>query len=307
MPPYLACIPMSKIHYDHCPVCGGSKLEDFLDLNDYSISNEDFSLVRCGDCGFILTQDMPDAQEIGPYYKSDEYISHSDTQKGLVNRIYHIVRAVMLQKKAQMVEIVSGVRKGSLLDIGTGLAYFPQQMQSRGWTVEGLEQDAEAREAAAKRFDFTVHAPEELYKMEKREFDVISLWHVLEHVHDLEGYMKAIRANLKDEGTLVIALPNSDSPDAKHYKNYWAAWDVPRHLWHWNPASFGRFAEKYGFKVIEERPMPMDGFYVSMLSEKYKKSSMQLFRGVYRGKMTWLKSINKAQLSSSVIYFLKKA
>lgn len=298
---------MAKIHLHQCPVCEGSQINDFLNLKDYSISNEDFQLCSCIDCGFIFTQDMPDEENIIPYYKSDVYISHSDTNKGFVNKAYHIIRAIMLQKKSQMVEAVSGRRKGSLLDIGTGLAYFPQQMHSRGWKVEGIEQDTEAREAAAKRFGFEVNSPAHLLKMENRNFDVISLWHVLEHVHNLSGYMKAIHHNLADDGTFVIALPNCASPDAKHYRNYWAAWDVPRHLWHWNPASFELFAKKYGFELIEKKPMPMDGFYVSMLSEKYKKSSLPLFKGIYRGKLTWLKSLNNTDLSSSVIYFLRKS
>lgn len=297
---------MSKIHHQQCPVCDGNNLKKFLDLNDYSISHQDFELFKCDDCGFILTQDFPDQESISPFYKSEDYISHSDTNKGFVNKIYHLVRAIMLQKKSQMVETISGKRKGSLLDIGTGLAYFPQQMKSKGWQVEGIEQDPEAREAATKRFDFVVNPPEELLKMENRNFDVISLWHVLEHVHNLEGYMTAIKNNLSDDGTLVIALPNAASPDAKHYGKFWAAYDVPRHLWHWSPNNFEIFANKYGFQLIEKKPMPMDGFYVSMLSEKYKESSMQLFRGVFRGKMTWLKSLNNNDLSSSVIYFLKK-
>lgn len=298
---------MSQIHIQECPVCGGKDIQKFLQLKDYSISGEDFQLDECRTCGFIMTQDMPDAEAIGPYYKSENYISHSDTNKGFVNKIYHIVRAVMLHKKAEMVEIVSGKKRGSLLDIGTGLAYFPQQMQSKGWKVEGIEQDSEAREAAKQRFDFEVNEPEELLKMENRNFDIISLWHVLEHVHNLDGYMKAIKNNLADDGTLVIALPNPNSPDAKFYRKYWAAWDVPRHLWHWKPETFKRFAEKYGFELIEKKPMPMDGFYVSMLSEKYKGTSMQLFKGIFRGKMTWLKSLNNNDLSSSVIYFLRKS
>lgn len=298
---------MSRINHSQCPVCDGTNLEEFQKNFDYSITREDFELYKCADCGFVLTQDIPDETSIGRYYKSDAYISHSDTTKGFVNKIYHTVRAIMLDKKAKMVEAVSGIRKGKLLDIGTGLAYFPNHMKSRGWQVSGIEQDPEARKSAEQNFGISAEAPEALYKMEGEEFDVISLWHVLEHVHDLAGYMNVIKANLKDEGTLVIALPNQASPDAKYYGKYWAAYDVPRHLWHWNPKTFELFAQKHGFTLIEKRPMPMDGFYVSLLSEKYKKGKMNLFSGFRRGMVTWFKSLNNTDLSSSVIYFLRKS
>ena len=297
---------MSRINHKICPVCGSEHLIEFLNNFDYSISREDFELYKCTHCGFVLTQDVPDEESIGKYYKSDVYISHSDTNKGFINKIYHAIRAIMLDKKAKMIEAISGIRKGKLLDIGTGLAYFPNHMKSRGWQVEGIEQDPEARQSAEDNFGIKAKAPEALYQMEKEDFDVISMWHVLEHVHDLEGYMKAIKANLKEDGMLVIALPNMESPDAKHYGKFWAAYDVPRHLWHWNPTTFKKFAEKHGFLLMEKRGMPMDGFYVSLMSEKYKKGKMNLFSGFILGLSTWFKSLNNTDLSSSIIYFLKK-
>ncbi len=297
---------MSNIHLQNCPVCNGTQFQPYLQLKDYSISKEDFTLMECKDCGFVFTHNFPDEKSIAPYYKSEDYISHSDTRKGLVNRIYHVVRAVMLQKKAQMVEVYSSKRKGRLLDIGTGLAYFPEFMKSRGWQVEGIEQDADARQAASKRFDFVVNDVPALLEMKGRDFEVISMWHVLEHVHHLDVYMKTIWENLADDGLFVVAIPNPDSPDAAHYKQYWAAYDVPRHLWHWKPQVFKTFAQKHGFEVVATKPMPMDAFYVSMLSEKYKQASLSFIKGIFWGKMTWWKSLNQPQKSSSVIYFMKK-
>ncbi|MBN2747056.1 MAG: class I SAM-dependent methyltransferase [Bacteroidales bacterium] len=297
---------MSNIKLQNCPVCNETHFQTYLQLKDFSISKEDFTLMECKGCGFIFTDNFPDENSITPYYKSEDYISHSDTQKGLVNRIYHIVRAVMLQKKAQMVETMSAKRKGSLLDIGTGLAYFPQLMQSRGWQVEGIEQDADARQAAAQRFDFVVNDTPALLEMKGRNFDVVTMWHVLEHVHQLDSYMQTIKENLADDGLFVVAIPNPGSPDAEHYKQFWAAYDVPRHLWHWKPEVFKKFALKHGFEVVATKPMPMDAFYVSMLSEKYKRSSLSFVKGVFWGKMTWWKSLNQPEKSSSVIYFMTK-
>jgi len=297
---------MSFIFHGSCPICGNKNLKEFIRTNDYSITKKNFDLYKCSSCGFVLTQNIPNQESIGIYYKSDVYISHSDTNKGLINKIYHVARAIMLDKKAKLVEQISGIRKGKLLDIGTGLGYFPNHIKSRGWQVQGIEQDEQTRNQAIKSFNFKIESPEALYLMNNQEFDIISLWHVLEHVHDLAGYMKAIKSNLKDEGYLVVALPNSSSPDAKYYDKFWAAYDVPRHLWHWNPTTFEQFAIKNGFQLIEKKPMPMDAFYVSLLSEKYKGSNLPIVGGFIHGFITWFKSLNNSDLSSSVIYFLKK-
>lgn len=297
---------MSRINHTECPVCGGNNLNEYIKNFDYSISLEDFDLYKCADCGFILTQDAPAQESIGRYYKSDVYISHSDTNKGIINKIYHSVRAIMLEKKAKMVESISGVKKGKLLDIGTGLAYFPNHMKSLQWDVSAIEQDEDARKSAKKQFGLDIMDAHSVYTLKNGDFDVISMWHVLEHVHDLSGYFKAFKENLKDDGTLVIALPNHNSPDAQHYSRYWAAYDVPRHLWHWNPDTFERMAKKFGFEVFEKRPMHMDGFYVSLMSEKYKHGRMRPLAGFIRGFITYYKSIANTDMSSSVIYFLKK-
>jgi SAM-dependent methyltransferase/rubredoxin len=297
---------MNRINQSKCPVCGSGELNEFMKNYDFSITREDFDLYKCASCGFILTQDAPDEATIGKYYKSDVYISHSDTNKGFVAKLYHIVRAIMLDKKAKAVELISEKRKGSLLDIGTGLGYFPNHMKSRGWQVEGIEQDEETRNKAMDNFGFQINPPAAVYEMKDRNFDVITMWHVLEHVHNLDGYLKSIRDNLSDDGTFVVALPNSDSPDAHYYGKFWAGWDVPRHLWHWNPENFEKFAVKHGFSLIVKKPMPMDGFYVSLLSAKYKGCKIPAVSGFWRGLITWFKSLNNTDLSSSVIYFLKK-
>ncbi len=243
---------------------------------------------------------------MGTYYKSEDYISHSDSKKGLANKLYHLARVIMLEKKHKAIKMVTSLKKGKLLDIGSGTGYFINHMKSVGWEVRGIEQDNDAASYSVNNFGLNVKGPETLYKLEKENFDLITMWHVLEHIHDLDGYMKAIKENLKDNGTLVLALPNNKSIDAKVYGKYWAAWDVPRHIWHFSPETLEVFAKKFGFKIVEKLPMPLDAFYVSMLSEKYKGAKIPIIPGFITGLKAWFKTLNEPMKSSSIIYFLKK-
>lgn len=244
---------------------------------------------------------------MGRYYKSEDYISHSDSKKGIANKLYHVARVLMLEKKLKSIKMVTGLKKGKLLDIGSGTGYFINHIKSAGWDVRGIEQDSDAATYSIKNFGLDVKGPDELYKLENQEFDVITMWHVLEHVHDLDGYMKVIGDNLKNDGTLVLALPNHKSVDAKKYGEFWAAWDVPRHIWHFSPETLEVFAKKYAFKIVHKLPMPLDAFYVSMLSEKYKGAGSPMIPGFVTGIKAWFKTLNDPMKSSSIIYFLKKA
>ena len=257
---------MGVITVKKCPVCGGQDLESFLQVKDHSISGESFEIMRCSDCGLGITQRHPDRDSIDKYYASEDYISHSDTAKGVVNRLYHAVRSFMLGRKQELVD--KHASKGKLLDIGAGTGYFAAHMKGAGWDVIGLEPDEGARQVARENFDLKMNDIAELYNLPDRSFDVVTMWHVLEHVHNLNGDLDEITRVLKLSGTLVIAVPNPTSSDAGKYKEAWAAFDVPRHLWHFSPESMNLLLGNHGFELIETRSMPFDAFYVSMLSEK---------------------------------------
>ena len=224
------------IHYNNCPACGSADIAFVLKAKDETVSREYFEVWQCNNCTLRFTQDVPDANNIGKYYQSSEYISHSNTSKGLVNKLYHSVRSFTLQSKRKLVEQSSGKKTGHLLDIGAGTGAFASSMKKSGWNVTALEPDETARANAKKDFDIELLPASNLFSLPSNSFDVITLWHVLEHVHELHKYLDTFYSLLIEGGTLIIAVPNYTSYDAKSYSEKWAAYDVPRHLYHFSPA-----------------------------------------------------------------------
>ena len=295
------------IHYERCPVCGASTIHPVLEAKDYTVSGETFSIWHCDACTARFTQDVPTKEAIGPYYQSDAYISHSDTKEGLVNRLYHQVREITLQSKRKLVQRASGKTNGHLLDIGCGTGAFLNTMHLSGWTVKGLEPDPGARKVAATRYNLSVDPTDGLFALPPASYDVITLWHVLEHVHDLRPYIDHFRQLLKPDGTLFIAVPNYTSLDAAHYGPTWAAYDVPRHLYHFSPKSMDHLLQPSGLRVTSLRPMWFDSFYVSMLSERYKHGRDNLIGAVLTGSRSNLKALGNTARCSSVIYVIRPA
>ncbi|HEY9362172.1 MAG TPA: class I SAM-dependent methyltransferase, partial [Chitinophagaceae bacterium] len=235
---------MASIHYNLCPVCGSTHLTKVLTVKDYTVSKEDFQLWECATCSLRFTQDVPDEASIIPYYKSEEYISHTNTDKGLINTLYKAVRKLTLTQKRKLINRVTGLKKGVLLDVGSGTGAFAGEMQKHGWVVTGLEPDEGARKIAQKDFGINLEPADSFYQLPPASFDAITLWHVLEHVHDLHRYIAQLKILLKPAGKLLIAVPNYTSLDADIYKEFWAAYDVPRHLYHFSPAAMRKLAEK---------------------------------------------------------------
>jgi 2-polyprenyl-3-methyl-5-hydroxy-6-metoxy-1,4-benzoquinol methylase len=297
---------MKTILHQSCPVCQHQTLNTLFEAKDYTVSQEMFSIVYCSNCQTAITQNIPTQTEIGRYYQSDQYISHSNTKKGFINRIYHSVRAYMLRKKQQLINRVSNRRTGKLLDIGCGTGYFLNTMQQAQWQVQGIEADENARTFATTQFHLQVDSPDTLQTLQTESFDVITLWHVLEHIHDLHLYVENIYRLLKPNSILIIAVPNYQSYDAQHYQAHWAGYDVPRHLWHFSPKSIQVLAAKHNFSLIEEIMMPFDSFYVSLLSEKYRQNALPLVAGFWHGFISWVSGYKNPQKASSVIYVLKK-
>lgn len=294
------------VHYDACPLCASGNLVNNLTCTDHFVSGESFTIAKCNHCGFLFTQDHPDESVAGRYYESEEYISHSDTSEGIVNKLYRFARKIMLRKKTSLVKRETGLSLGSILDIGSGTGYFAQAMARAGWKSEGIEINPKARAFAKNAFGLNVFDPSEIGKLENGSYDCITLWHVLEHFNDPGEYISQIRRLLKPGGICIIALPNSSSYDAMHYRQFWAAHDVPRHIWHFSPETFRKFAEKAGFKLLKIRTLPLDAFYISILSEKYQGSKVNFIKGIIRGKLFWFKALFNKEKASSVIYILRK-
>ena len=303
----------SIVHYTRCPACSSLSLKPVFDTKDYSVSGKSFSILECTDCSLRFTQDVPDRHAIGQYYKSEDYISHTNTSKGFINRLYQIVRKKTLRQKRKLICKISGRQKGTLLDIGSGTGAFVSEMKQNGWDVTGLEPDEDARNVAKENLQCELKSIDELFDLSENDFDVITLWHVLEHVHDLQGYLQQFKKLLKQDGKLVIAVPNYTSFDASVYKEFWAAYDVPRHLYHFSPASMKLLIANNGMKVERLKPMWFDSFYVSFLSSKYKNAhppqrqgKTNWFASGWNGFVSNLEALFDNEKCSSVIYIISK-
>ena len=242
-----------------------------LVVEDKSVSHESFAIVQCAGCEFQFTNPRPDAAHIGRYYESDEYVSHNSGAGGVLNQAYKVARFFTMRRKVGLINTFSGLQNGPgrLLDYGCGTGHFLAAAQAAGWHVAGLEPNARARQEASRRVGQPVgEGP--LTDFVPASFDVITLWHVLEHVHKLHETLAQLTALLRPTGVLLIAVPNVESLDAQHYREHWAAYDVPRHLYHFAPKTMARLLKKHQLKVIEPRPMPLDAYYVSLLSEQYR-------------------------------------
>lgn len=294
------------IHYTHCPGCGSDSIAEVWKAADYTVSHEIFVIWHCATCTLRFTQNIPHSEGIGRYYQSDAYVSHSDTQKGLVNRLYHLVRNHTIQGKIKLIQKATGKDKGRLLDVGAGTGVFAHAMQQAGWEVTGLEPDPTARARAQEKSGMILRPTEDLYVLGNVAYDAITLWHVLEHVHDLQGYLKQFHQLLSKDGKLVIAVPNYTSKDASMYKEFWAAYDVPRHLYHFSPQSMEMLADKNGFRLEKWQPMWFDSFYVSLLSGQYRKDGWNLLRAGFNGLLSNLAALFNSKRGSSLIYQLSK-
>lgn len=294
------------LHYTQCPVCQSQQLQTVFSVKDYTVSGENFNILECTNCSLRFTQDVPNAATIGAYYKSENYISHSNTRQGLISQLYHAVRSHTLKQKAALVKRTTGVSTGSLLDLGCGTGSFLHTMALQNWAVTGLEPDADARKIAEQVFRIVPKPTEALFQLEEQSFDAITLWHVLEHVHSLQETISQLKLLLKKSGKLFIAVPNYTSRDAQTYLQYWAAYDVPRHLYHFSPQAMEILVQQHGLKIVKKLPMWFDSFYVSMLSSKYKNGSTHYLSSALQGLLSNFRAFGNVNLCSSVIYVLEK-
>jgi len=292
------------IRYNRCPVCHTAGIQQVLTAKDHTVTSETFSIWQCAHCSLRFTQDVPEANEIGRYYKSENYISHSETNKGIVNWLYLRVRKFTLSSKRNFIEGETGIKKGSILDIGAGAGAFLHHMLVNEWNTEGLEPDKRAIERAKHEYGLHLHPSSDLFSFQDQSFDAITMWHVLEHVHDLHEYISKIKSICKPGGKIFIAIPNYTSYDAQHYGSSWAAYDVPRHLYHFSPASMQELMKKHGCMIEKMQPMWFDSFYVSLLSEKYRTGHSNLLKGFWYGLRSNIKAFSNKRRASSIIYVI---
>jgi 2-polyprenyl-3-methyl-5-hydroxy-6-metoxy-1,4-benzoquinol methylase len=279
-----------------------SKHQKFITVTDYSVSKETFDLYRDAALDLLFTHPKPDATQLPKYYESDDYISHTDGKRSLFEKTYQFIKNRALKKKLGLINSFQ-LGKGKLLDIGAGTGDFLALAKSNGWQTTGIEPSEKARLIAEKK---GVGFSESLAVLKDHSFDMITMWHVLEHVPDLENQIAELKRLLKPDGTIVIAVPNFNSYDANHYGKFWAAYDVPRHLWHFSKTAVKLLFEKQHISLERILPMHFDSFYVSLLSEKYKTGKMNFLNAFVIGWKSNLKA-RRNQEYSSHIYVLKNS
>ncbi|WP_108804606.1 bifunctional 2-polyprenyl-6-hydroxyphenol methylase/3-demethylubiquinol 3-O-methyltransferase UbiG [Aquimarina sp. Aq107] len=276
------------------------KLDFYIECKDFTVSGEKFKLYEDKDLDMLITLPKPDVENLGKYYESDDYISHTDSKRSFFEKLYHLVKKYSLNKK---VKLISSLNQGSgtLLDIGGGTGDFLVQAGLKGWQVKGVEPNEQAREIARKK---KIILEPNTTDLPSHNYDVVTMWHVLEHVPDLEIQVKELKRLVKPGGYIIIAVPNFKSFDAGYYKSFWAAYDVPRHLWHFSKTSIEKLFAKENINLKKIVPLVFDSFYVALLSEKYKNGAMNYFRAVWIGFLSNVKAKGSKEYSSH-IYILK--
>lgn len=294
------------INHQQCPVCQATTIHNLFDCVDDTVSKELFTVMHCNTCQNRFTNNVPTQDAIGKYYKSDAYVSHSESSASFINKVYLKVRNITLKSKLNLLTSLTQSSQRNLLDVGAGTGAFAAYMQAAHWAVTGLEPDADAIAVALKNNNITLQPIANLFTIEQGKYDIITMWHVMEHVHQLHDYMAQLAKLLAPQGKLIIAVPNYTSKDAELYGKDWAAYDVPRHLYHFSPQGMAYFAEKHGLRVKAMKPMWFDSVYVSMLSEKIKTGKPSLVKGVINGLRSNIKTLANTEKCSSVIYIISK-
>lgn len=286
-----------------CPICKNNKLENFIICKDHMLTGESFAISKCTNCSFLFTNPRPIISEIGKYYQSEDYISHSNKTKNLSDFLYKIARKYTLSRKLKLINSLSTNK--TILDYGCGTGDFLNACKNKSWEIYGIEPDKNARIKAIETTKKTIY--ENINEiMEIPRLDIITLWHVLEHIHNLNETIEILKTKLTKNGKLIIAVPNIESYDAKLYKEYWAAYDVPRHLYHFSMKTMKLLMQNHGLKVYKTQPMKLDSFYVSLLSEKYKSTKQNYKKSFITGYKSNRYAIKNNNNYSSIIYIIGK-
>lgn len=285
-----------------CPWCDSEKTQMHLWVKDYFLTGEAFEIHECLKCGLLFTEPRPDSNHIGKYYQSEKYYSHKENKSGFIPKIYESVKKVNLKHKRKLAS--KGMKVGTMLEIGCGAGDFLHEMEQKGWNCTGIEPSKEAKAIAKNRVKANILNPEDLATLKDESFDLITMWHVLEHVDNLKDEVRHLQRLLKKGGRLVLALPNFKSTDAEYYREYWAAYDVPRHLNHFCRESINNIFKTTKLQLKKIDKLVWDAYYISYMSEKYKNHTLPLLKGAVRGLMSNCKA-RKSGEWSSLVYVLE--
>lgn len=287
---------------NNCPYCKSTHTSLVLETQDYFLTQEKFNILTCQTCLLTYTSPRPALEKIGSYYESEQYISHNDSKSGIIGAIYKMVRKYALFNKEKLISKYTAGKV--ILDFGCGSGAFLNYLNKKDWKVTGVEYDDKTRDRLISETQLKVD--KDTSKLTKGTFDIITTWHVLEHVYELQETLENLNSLLKPSGKLIIAVPNHKSHDAKTFGKYWAALDVPRHLYHFDMDSIKHTTSKAGFKLLDIKPMIFDSFYISLVSTKYQYGSIKPMKAFCEGLMSNLKANKRVPNHSSLIYILEK-
>lgn len=293
----------------NCPVCGGKIFEPFLEVQDHSVSHGTFQIVRCKKCGFLFTNPRPSEESIGSFYDSAGYISHHDESDSLMSKVYNQVRKLAVTSKLELIKKHDPHQEKKILDIGCGTGFFINSCLDQHWEVTGTEPDDDARSAAQKRTGIPIYPSVFDDSLREAQFTSITMWHVLEHIHRLDETMSWLYQHLAPKGTLFIAVPNPQSYDSQVFGKHWAAYDVPRHLYHFTKDTMEKLLLHYNFTIVDLKCMVFDSYYVSLLSNRYKNKSSRPLNSFITGSLSNIKGFGTNPHNantSSIIYIAHK-
>lgn len=287
---------------NQCPLCGKNEFIEFLQGKDYFLSEENFTIQQCSSCGFRFTNPRPSNNIIGKYYNSDQYISHDSQKQNIFTIVYKCARYFAIRKKYSIIDKYSKGKR--LLDIGCGTGELINYCSQNGYQVQGVEPNFKARKFAVEKYNLKISDDISSEYLTGNLFDCITLWHVLEHVDQPVETLRQITKLLTPEGILIIAVPNSNSWDALHYKKYWAAFDLPRHLSHFTYQTLNFLTEQNNYRLVKYLPQKIDAFYISLLSEQYKTGRKNLHKAIFRGLQSNFFGSRSEYYHSSIIFVL---
>lgn len=288
---------------ENCPICNNTKSSLHISSKDHMISGENFQITLCDKCSFKYTNPRPDTKSLASYYESETYVSHSNKSNNLINIIYKIARNFTLSNKIKIINNITDTKR--ILDYGCGTGYFLKSCKKNGWNINGFEPSDAARELAETNTNNKILST--VSEVEKlNEISLITLWHVLEHIPDLNTAFNNLKSTLSSNGKILIAVPNCESYDADYYKEHWAAYDVPRHLYHFTINTMSLFLQNHGLKIYYTIPMKLDSFYVSLLSEKYKNGKPNYIKSFINGYKSNIYASKNKDNYSSIIYIAGK-
>lgn len=292
----------------HCLICGAQLTGNiYLSAQNRFATDQTFIIEKCNNCTFLFTNPRPDAREIHEHYESEEYISHTDRKSSPHEFLYHYTRKLMLKKKVNLLKQYSKGSNEYLLDYGCGTGSFLQAAQKAGYVSTGYEPDKGARNMATQKGVYVESTKNKIFELCNDRFDVVTLWHVLEHLHEFPKILDDFYRIIKSKGLLVVAIPMANSADALYFKKQWAALDLPRHLYHFTPETITASCTKAGFKLIKRKGMPFDSFYISLLSQNERNAKIiSIINAFAIGCMSNFKAIMNKNPWSSEIYIFSK-